>query len=112
MTFSSEFCVSGNHPSLAGHYPDNPLVPAAIILDTVREMIVAEYEDSELICIRQAKFFAPLLADQTVSILVDEFEKKYRFRCFRGTDKIAEGEFLFGQEFDHRSGMDKTKRAW
>ena len=112
MTFSTEFFVPGNHPSLAGHFPGNPLVPAVVILDAVREFIVAEYEDSELIFLRQAKFFAPLLADQTVNILVDASEKKYHFRCLRGVDKIAEGEFLFGKESEHRSGMDKTTRAW
>lgn len=112
MTFSTEFSVPGSHPSLAGHFPGDPLVPAVVILDAVREIIEAEYEDSELICIRRAKFFTPLLADQTVSILVDAFEEKYQFQCFHGTDKIAEGEFLCGKEFKHRSGMDKTKRAW
>lgn len=64
MTIECEFSVHDDHPSLAGHFPGNPVVPGAVVLDEA----VAGLQRSNgarVVEIRRAKFHSPLPVNET-----------------------------------------------
>lgn len=62
MPLSDTFVIRHDHPSLSGHFPDNPIVPGAVILDEALAVIGAHGEN-RISAILRAKFTAPLPVD-------------------------------------------------
>jgi 3-hydroxyacyl-[acyl-carrier-protein] dehydratase len=58
-----------NHPCGAGHFPGNPIIPGALLLDEVLACIAADLEIKEKIWrVKSAKFPQPVLPGDTVHI--------------------------------------------
>jgi acyl-coenzyme A synthetase/AMP-(fatty) acid ligase len=57
------------HPSLPGHFPGRPIVPGVLLLASVEEML--RQVGLRVVECKQAKFLAPVLPDQVVTIRVD-----------------------------------------
>lgn len=60
--------MSENHPSLAGHFPGNPVVPGAVILNEVFMAMEKHWPEICAAGINFVKFIKPLLADQKVLV--------------------------------------------
>lgn len=57
--FEFEFSVSKDHPSLAGHFPGNPVVPGVLLLDHVLHAL--EQSTGRTVAqLRQVRFVSPL----------------------------------------------------
>ncbi len=54
-----ELCFGGEHPALAGHFPGNPIVPGALLLDCVVAAVGQGAADGGVV-IRSVKFLHPL----------------------------------------------------
>lgn len=54
MSFEGLIDVHPDHPSLAGHFPDRPIVPGVVILDLAIE--IAERHGWTVTAVRTAKF--------------------------------------------------------
>ena len=67
MPYTTEFCFAIDHPATAGHFPGNPVVPGALLLDEVVKL-VAEPLAGETI-VRSAKFFQPVRPGQRLSVI-------------------------------------------
>lgn len=94
MLLQSGFCIAENHPSLAGHFPADPLVPGAVILDEVASIIAMHYPAIEVCKISNAKFRQPLRAGQQVVVEIELLaEDSIRFSCMHGDTTIATGRF-------------------
>jgi 3-hydroxymyristoyl/3-hydroxydecanoyl-(acyl carrier protein) dehydratase len=53
--------VSPNHPSLAGHFPGHPVVPAVVLLDCVRTALAAHLRRAAtIVTLPAVKFCAPV----------------------------------------------------
>ncbi len=50
---------ASDHPTAAGHFPGNPIIPGALLLDEVVRLVAGPAEDGALV-IRTAKFFHPV----------------------------------------------------
>ena len=65
---SREFSVPAAHPSLPGHFPGNPIVPGALLLDYIRLLILEVRPKSRITSVRWVKFSGMVLPEQRVVV--------------------------------------------
>jgi len=91
---------AADHPTAAGHFPSNPIIPGALLIDAVLEAL-GEYArvDGE-ITVLAAKFFRPVRPGESLRIRW-QFHAGSRatFECrLDGNDDlVACGTLAFGQ---------------
>ena len=89
------FTVKSTHPSLKGHFPNNPIVPGVVILDEVFSIIKELKPELTLDKISMVKFTAPLLAEQNVSVEINEkTETSLSFSCSHNETKLVTGQLM------------------
>ena len=96
--FNREFTVAASHPSLAGHFPGHPVIPAVVLLDLVLASIQAQGA-FVLQSIPAAKFRKPVLPGERVELRVTftPLERATVRASFQGTAAASvafEGSFV------------------
>jgi 3-hydroxymyristoyl/3-hydroxydecanoyl-(acyl carrier protein) dehydratase len=66
MWHSIERRFAADHPASAGHFPGNPIIPGALLLDEVVAAVTATLEQTRVISIRAAKFLHPVRPNDAV----------------------------------------------
>ena len=95
---STELFVPADHPATLGHFPGNPIVPGAVLLDGAIRAVAAGLGADVFPCrIRSAKFFAPVRPGDRVTI---EFARAsaggVRFTCAVNGKAVLRGEASCG----------------
>jgi 3-hydroxyacyl-[acyl-carrier-protein] dehydratase len=67
MWQSRQFDFAGDHPTASGHFPSNPIIPGALMLDEVVIAIAGEDND-DAVTIRTAKFLQPVHPGERVDL--------------------------------------------
>jgi len=67
MPPSTEIRFAGDHPTAAGHFPGDPIIPGALLLDAVVEAIIDETRGGTIV-IRAAKFFRAVRPGDAVQL--------------------------------------------
>lgn len=81
MRHTTEVYFAIDHPATAGHFPGNPMVPGALLLDEVLKAVVESLDVGDVIAC-SAKFFQPVRPDQRLSVSWhDQLPKATRFEC-------------------------------
>lgn len=62
------FTVPPAHPSLPGHFPGRPLVPAVVLIDLATEAARLAFALGPLIAISRGKFQAPVRPGEAVTL--------------------------------------------
>jgi 3-hydroxyacyl-[acyl-carrier-protein] dehydratase len=65
---SVEIQFPADHATAAGHFPGNPIIPGALLLDEVLQAIVTHADGGKDIAIRSAKFFRPVRPGDSVTL--------------------------------------------
>ena len=65
-TVERRFAV--DHPTAAGHFPGNPIVPGAVLLDEIMASICAAECDVAVTTIRSAKFLRPVRPGEALRV--------------------------------------------
>jgi 3-hydroxyacyl-[acyl-carrier-protein] dehydratase len=87
--------ISKDHPTLPGHFPNHPVVPAVLILDLVIEEIHRRQPQLIIGGIRKAKFLQPLPVDTNFSLQCGEARgNALRFQCHVGGALLLEGKLI------------------
>lgn len=68
MWQSIERRFAGDHPTAAGHFPSNPIIPGALLLDEVVAAIAGNVGAEHGILIRTAKFFRPVRPGDSMNV--------------------------------------------
>jgi len=86
------FTISSDHPALTDHFPGNPIVPGALILDHVLlgcETLVSVSLQS--LALKEIKFKSPLRALESAHVAYSNSSIGLRFRVWVGDREIASG---------------------
>jgi 3-hydroxymyristoyl/3-hydroxydecanoyl-(acyl carrier protein) dehydratase len=97
MVYERVVSVSGDHSSLAGHFPGHPIVPGVVllreVLDTLRQGFAVPLFVTGL---PHVKFSAPLKPGEIVTIRVEgETTTLVTFSCQVDSRLIASGSIAF-----------------
>ena len=92
-THTASVHVPSSHPSLAGHFPGRPIVPAVVLLDCVLGEAARCFGATPVAGLTQAKFTAPLLPEQTAQLQLTLQGSELRFSLTRDGDSLARGAF-------------------
>lgn len=91
MRWAVSRCVRPDHPAFAGHFPDDPIVPAVVILNEVLDALRDRMPGVALRSVPVAKFVNPLRPDVTFQIALDAVGGQIQFECRAGELLIAQG---------------------
>lgn len=87
------FTIPATHPSLKGHFPNNPIVPGVVILDEIINIINELKPELTVTAIPTVKFTHPLLAEQQVTVEIKEkSETAISFNCSHNEIKLVTGQ--------------------
>ncbi|MGH8178753.1 MAG: hydroxymyristoyl-ACP dehydratase [Steroidobacter sp.] len=94
MDYEITLRIAANHPSLAGHFPGQPIVPGVLLLDLVIEH-AGQWLGRTLVvsALPQAKFTSPLLPEQDAQLRLSVRDHELRFAISRDGAAIAQGMF-------------------
>jgi 3-hydroxymyristoyl/3-hydroxydecanoyl-(acyl carrier protein) dehydratase len=97
MTFETLRRIPSDHPSLAGHFPNAPIVPGVVVLDEVAAALVEWREGFRLIGIRFVKFLVPIKPGQLFTIAFNAPENAQIDFCCRVKGRVVvEGRLEIG----------------
>lgn len=88
-------CIPHDHPSLAGHFPGQPVVPGVLLLDQI--IAAAETWLGTAVTLQslpQVKFIAPLLPGQQAQLELKRIGTEFRFILRRDDTIVAQGTFV------------------
>ena len=94
QTYESK--IDLHHPALAGHFPNNPIVPGVILLGHVIHAIQQKCGSHILVkSLPNVKFLAPLLPMQNFTIALSETLGVTRFSIQVEDRQIAKGSIEY-----------------
>lgn len=102
MSFSSEHNIPSKHPSLDGHFPDNPIVPGVVLLEEVIAALHKWIPGSRIKGLTAVKFLRPLKPDNRFTIdLQEKVPGKITFNCRSEQQLLNTGTLILHTEKIH-----------
>ena len=92
MSYTVERSIAADHPSLAGHFPGNPVVPGVVLLEEVVLAVSAWRGGCRVMGAPSVKFIAPLQPGQIFTIKLSGDGRRVRFECIGQGGVFARGE--------------------
>jgi 3-hydroxyacyl-[acyl-carrier-protein] dehydratase len=96
MNEAVSWTVPADHPAFAGHFPGTPILPGAMLLDKVLQIVAADANIALDSCeFRAVKFLHPVRPGEELEIFHSRLTNgTIRFEVLVGTRRIAVGELL------------------
>jgi len=89
------FSISKQHPSLAGHFPGNPVVPAVVILGELLSGTKGVYADLNIQGFKQVKFLQPVVLGEPIEVQLETTQKGgLSFKGYQDETLMLNGEFI------------------
>jgi 3-hydroxymyristoyl/3-hydroxydecanoyl-(acyl carrier protein) dehydratase len=84
MPPSHDIRFAAEHPTAAGHFPGNPIIPGALLLDEVMRLLAAGGRRPAKI--RSTKFFRPVRPGEVVRLTWASLPGAVTFECRMAAD--------------------------
>jgi 3-hydroxymyristoyl/3-hydroxydecanoyl-(acyl carrier protein) dehydratase len=93
MRITSEGCIASDHPALAGHFPENPIVPGVLLLTTILSVIEHRWKmEIGAVTMSAVKFKSPLHPGEPFTMVLESVDAQdFAFLITRGDRTIASG---------------------
>ncbi len=91
---------ASDHPTAAGHFPSNPIIPGALLLDAVLDALRESAHLDGEVTVLAAKFFRPVRPGEALRVQWQfHAGSTVRFECLLDGhgDRVAFGTLAFGQ---------------
>jgi 3-hydroxymyristoyl/3-hydroxydecanoyl-(acyl carrier protein) dehydratase len=92
MSERIDLIVAADHPAFAGHFPDRPIVPGALLIDLAIRA-VEQATGRDVASVAQAKFLSPAVPGETLALVFEPNGEAVRFDIETGDRKLASGRF-------------------
>ena len=90
MPGSFETFFAADHPTAEGHFPANPIIPGALVLDVILGAIIGDEAPAPAYELRAAKFHRPIRPGNRIRIEWREERGDIRFQCLLiDSDEVA-----------------------
>lgn len=101
----AHIAIPHDHPSLAGHFPGQPIVPGVVLLDAVLDAIRAGGNAVALESIVSTKFLQAVVPERRIAVQIkfaaeDGGRFKARFVATHEGAPVLEGSFLLAAAAD------------
>lgn len=84
--------LAANHPCGAGHFPGNPIIPGALLLDEVLTCISADLDVNGMAWkVKSAKFPQQVRPGDTVHINYSQTAGEISFECTVSNNRVMSG---------------------
>ncbi|MEW6728087.1 MAG: hydroxymyristoyl-ACP dehydratase [Pseudomonadota bacterium] len=84
--------LEAEHPSLAGHFPGNPLAPGVLLLDRVMQAVARGWPRYRVSGLPQAKFVHPWRPGEHLDIVLEKSTPgRLSFVCQHAGQPVAHG---------------------
>jgi predicted hotdog family 3-hydroxylacyl-ACP dehydratase len=88
----SDFVIAADHPAIAGHFPDHPIIPAALLLDDIATRIQNKIGRG-VKHFSQTRFLKPIQPGQPMALqLQPRSTTDYRFTLYAGDELCCKGK--------------------
>jgi len=98
MWQSTELRFAGDHPTAAGHFPSNPIIPGALLLDEIVAAILDEVTSDRKIVIRNTKFFRPVKPGKALQLkwwIAEDGATRFECRLVCSDEMAVSGTLAF-----------------
>lgn len=89
-TMVASFVVPRDHPSLAGHFPNEPIVPGVVALDHVCALLLGDGANPITL---NVKFIRPVLPGETIAVTAQAAGHQIAFSALCRGEPVLSGTF-------------------
>ncbi len=97
----SALCIfAADHPAAKGHFPDNPIIPGAVLLqEAIAAITIATSRELRSGAIRAAKFLAPVRPGDRMQVRWHIARtQEIKFECSLETGLVVTGSLTLGED--------------
>ena len=93
--YSFSFTIRRTHPSLKGHFPGNPIVPGAVILDKVISGMLSKDPTINIISIPSVKFLKFIRPQEKILVTLSRHKSDViQFTCSNNDSINVSGRII------------------